>query len=199
MPLSCSINQFEMRKIILSQHVSLDGFMAGPNGEMNWIKVDSEMFDLVGSFTDEADAAIYGRTTYEMMDSYWPTAADKPNASKHDRHHSTWYNEAEKIVISKTMKDVVKNNTTIINDNIADEVAKIKHQPGKNIMVFGSPSVSRLLIANNLVDDYWLFINPVILGEGLPLFSNPVHRIHLQLAANHAFGCGVIGLHYTAV
>ena len=89
-----------MRKIILSQHASLDGFVAGPNGEMDWILLDDEMFDLVGSFTDAADTGLYGRVTYELMDNYWPDAGNKPNASKHDIQHSTWYNNVQKIVVS---------------------------------------------------------------------------------------------------
>ncbi len=93
-----------MRKIISHMHVSLDGFAAGPNGEMNWIKLDNEAFDHVKQLTDESDAAIYGRVTWEMMDNYWPTAGDKPDASKHDKEHSEWYNSIEKFVISKSLK-----------------------------------------------------------------------------------------------
>ena len=85
-------------------HVSLDGFVAGPKGEMDWIKLDDEMFDLVGGFTNEADTALYGRVTWEMMDNYWPTAANKPNATKHDIEHSQWYNKVDKLVLSKTMR-----------------------------------------------------------------------------------------------
>src|SRR5678816_3491540 len=101
-----------MRKIIVSLHVSLDGFLAGPKGEMDWIKLDEEMFDMVASLTDEADTALYSRVTYEMMESYWPTAAHLPKASKHDIEHSNWYNQVDKIVLSKTMKDIKKDKTT---------------------------------------------------------------------------------------
>src|SRR5215218_8310632 len=110
-----------MRKIILSLHTTLDGFVAGPNGEMDWIKLDNELFDLVGTFTDDADTALYGRVTYQMMDNYWPTAADQPNATKHDIEHSKWYNTVDKIVLSKTIKGNAAKKTTVISDNVAIE------------------------------------------------------------------------------
>src|ERR1700759_4036668 len=106
-----------MRKIISFMHISLDGFVAGPNGEMNWIKVDAELFDYVGERIGKTDTALYGRVTYDMMEGYWPTAGDEPDASKHDIEHSAWYNRAHKVVLSKTLKDAQLNNTTIISDN----------------------------------------------------------------------------------
>ncbi|QEC66512.1 dihydrofolate reductase [Panacibacter ginsenosidivorans] len=185
-----------MRKIIICLHTTLDGFVAGPNGEMDWIKLDDEMFDLVGTFTDKADTALYGRVTYEMMDNYWPTAADKHNATKHDIEHSNWYNGVEKIVISKTMQNKQANKTTFIGNNIPDEINKTKQRPGKNIMIFGSPSASHTLMEHNLIDEYWLFVNPVLLGQGIPLFAKIQSRTALELITSKKFGCGVIGLHY---
>ena len=102
-----------MRKIISFMHISLDGFVAGLNGEMDWIKVDEEIFDYVGKRINEGDTALYGRVTYQMMENYWPTAADSPTASKHDIEHSKWYNKVHKVVLSKTMKDADLTNTTI--------------------------------------------------------------------------------------
>src|SRR4051812_32952148 len=125
-----------MRKIISSMHISLDGFVAGPNGEMNWIKVDEELFDHVGKRVSESDTALYGRVTYDMMESYWPTAGDEPDASKHDKEHSKWYMNAHKIVLSKTLKGADLPNTTIISDNLADNLNKIKQQPGSDILIF---------------------------------------------------------------
>ncbi|HWJ28077.1 MAG TPA: dihydrofolate reductase family protein [Flavisolibacter sp.] len=87
-----------MRKLVLFMHVSLDGYVAGPNGEMDWITVNEDIFDYAGRRTNEADTALYGRVTYQMMEGYWPTAADHPNASKHDIEHSAWYNKLEKLV-----------------------------------------------------------------------------------------------------
>src|SRR5215218_5879649 len=93
-----------MRKLISFMHISLDGFVGGPNGEMDWIKVDEEIFDYAGKMTKDSDLALYGRKTYEMMEGYWPTAADSPNPSKHTIEHAAWYNKVQKIVISKTLE-----------------------------------------------------------------------------------------------
>lgn len=90
-----------MRKIISSAHISLDGFVAGLNGEMNWIKVDEEIFDHLGMRIRETDTALYGRVTYETMESDWPAAGDQPDAGKHEIDHSKWYNKAHKIVCPK--------------------------------------------------------------------------------------------------
>jgi dihydrofolate reductase len=185
-----------MRKIVLSLHTTLDGFVAGPNGEMNFFKVDEELFDLVGMFTNEADTALYGRITYEMMNSYWPTAANQPNASKHDIEHSTWYNRVQKIVISKSMKGAAIDKTTVVSDNVAEEIQKLKNAEGKNIMMFGSPTAAHTLMEHNLIDEYWLFVNPILLGEGIPVFSKIKKQVHLELVNEVRFNSGVIGLNY---
>src|ERR1700761_4235797 len=131
-----------MRKIISFMHISLDGFVAGPNGEMNWIKVDEEIFDFVATMTAKADAALYGRVTYEMMQSYWPEAGKQPDASRHDKEHSDWYNSVTKVVLSKTISEKGLENTIVIGDQLADNINKIKKQDGKDILIFGSPQAS---------------------------------------------------------
>ena len=143
-----------MRKIISFMHISLDGFVAGPNGEMDWIKVDEEIFDYVGKRINEGDTALYGRVTYQMMENYWPTAADSPTASKHDIEHSKWYSKVHKVVLSKTMKDEGLTNTTIISDNLSDRINEIKQQSGPDIALFGSPTATHSLIQLNLIDGY---------------------------------------------
>ena len=188
-----------MRKIIISMHVSLDGFVGGPNGEMDWIHVDDEIFDLVNGYTMEADVALYGRNTYEMMNAYWPTAADQPNASRHDREHSAWYNEVDKIVLSKTMHGFSTGKTTFIGEDTAEEISKIKNSEGKNILVFGSPSAAHFLMEQNLVDEYWLFVNPILIGHGIPMFSGILSRTHLRLESSRNFPYGVTALHYTVL
>jgi dihydrofolate reductase len=188
-----------MRKIISFMHISLDGFVAGPNGEMDWIKVDEELFDHVGKRISEGDTALYGRVTYEMMESYWPTAGTQPGASKHDIEHSKWYSKVHKVVLSKTMKDEGLPNTTIISDNLADRINKIKQSPngGKDILLFGSPTATHSLIQQNLIDGYWLFVNPIILGRGIPLFADIKNKIKLNLLTTKQFTCGVTELNYT--
>ncbi len=185
-----------MRKIISFMHISLDGFVAGPNGEMNWIKVDEEIFDYVGKRISEGDAALYGRVTYQMMENYWPTAGDKPKASKHDIEHSKWYNKIHKVVLSKTMKDADLTNTTIISDNLVDRINEIKQQPGNEMLLFGSPTATHSLMQLNLIDGYWLFVNPIILGQGIPLFVDIKDKIKLNLVTTRQFTCGVTELNY---
>ncbi len=185
-----------MRNIISFMHISLDGFVAGPNGEMDWIKVNEEIFDFVAQRISESDTAMYGRVTYQMMESYWPTAAEKPNASKHDTEHSKWYKEVHKIVLSKTMESQDSNKTTIINNNIADRINEIKQQEGKDILLFGSPSATHSLIQQNLIDGYWLFVNPIVLGKGIPLFVNIKEKINLKLLSTKQFFNGVTELNY---
>ncbi len=180
-------------------HISLDGFVAGPNGEMNWIKVDQEIFDFVGKRISEGDTALYGRVTYEMMENYWPTAADKPNASRHDIEHSRWYKHVHKVVLSKTMKSDGLPNTTIISDNLLDSINEIKKSPDgghKDILLFGSPTATHSLIQMDLIDGYWLFVNPIILGRGVPLFTDIKDKIKLQLLNSRSFTSGVTELNY---
>jgi dihydrofolate reductase len=177
-------------------HISLDGFVAGPNGEMDWIKVDDEIFDFVGKRINRSDTALYGRVTYEMMENYWPTAGDQPNASKHDIEHSKWYSKAKKIVLSKTMTEAGLTNTTVISNHLSDRINEIKQQEGEDILLFGSPAATHSLIQQGLIDGYWLFVNPVILGQGIPLFTDIKDKIQLKLLSTRPFTCGVTELNY---
>ena len=185
-----------MRNLIFFMHTSLDGFVAGLNGEMDWIKVDEEMFDFVATMTEQADTALYGRVTYEMMQSYWPKAGEQPNASKHDIEHSTWYNRVSKVVLSRTMKETGLQNTTVINDQLSEKINSIKHRGDKNILIFGSPRASQSLLNQGLIDEFWLFVNPIILGQGMPLFKNITGTTKLKFVGSKTFSCGVIALHY---
>jgi dihydrofolate reductase len=198
-----------MRKIISFMHISLDGFVAGPNGEMDWIKVDEEIFDYVGKRIGEGDTALYGRVTYQMMESYWPGAGDKPTASRHDIEHSKWYNKVHKVVLSTTMNpdsywDQGSTNTKIISDNLSDRINEIKQSRNggsQDILLFGSPTATHSLMQLNLIDGYWLFVNPIILGRGIPLFVdiNPDSyrdKVKLKLLTTRQFACGVTELNY---
>jgi len=177
-------------------HTSLDGFVAGLKGELDWAKIDDEMFDFVATMTDTADTALYGRVTYEIMQSYWPNAGKEPNASKHDKEHSAWYNKVSKVVLSKTISEKGLDNTTIISGQLTDNINKIKKQDGKNILIFGSPRASQSLLNEGLIDEFWLFVNPIIVGQGMPLFKDITGTTKLKLVESKTFACGVIALHY---
>jgi dihydrofolate reductase len=185
-----------MRNLIFFMHTSLDGFVAGQNGEMKWIKLDEEMFDFVATMTAQSDTALYGRVTYEMMQSYWPEAGEQPNASKHDKEHSKWYNNVSKVVLSKTMQETGLHNTKVISDQLSENINRLKEKDGKNILIFGSPRASQSLLNEGLIDEFWLFVNPIILGKGMLLFKDITGTTKLKLAESKTFACGVIALHY---
>lgn len=177
-------------------HISLDGFVAGLNGEMDWIKIDEEIFDHVSKRIGESDTALYGRVTYQMMENYWPTAGEKTTATKHDIEHSKWYRKVHKIVLSKTLIESGLTDTRIIRDNLTDRINEIKQQAGEDILLFGSPAATHSLIQLNLIDGYWLFVNPIILGQGTPLFVDIKDKIKLRLLTTRQFTCGVTELNY---
>jgi len=183
-----------MRNLVLFMHISLDGLVARPDGAMDWIKVSDEMFEYANARTQVADAALYGRKTFEMMDAYWPTAADGPNASKHDVEHATWYNKTLKYVVSETAAQQNTDKIKFISDDVKAQISGLKKEEGGEIIMFGSPGLARYLMQEGLVDEFWLFINPIVLGAGVPLFPNT--EIKLKLEKSTAFADGVLGVHY---
>ena len=185
-----------MRKIVAFMHVSLDGFVAGTNGELNWVNLDNELFAFAGARIAKTDTALYGRLTYQMMEAYWPTAADKPNPSNHDIEHSKWYKKVNKIVLSKTLDEKKLVNTKVIGNNLDQEIVDLKNTSGSEILLFGSPTATHSLMAEDLIDEYWLFVNPVLLSEGIPLFSKIKNRHALTYISSKVFPSGVVCLHY---
>src|SRR4030095_10547768 len=145
----------------------------------------------------KGDTALYGRVTFQMMEDYWPTAGDKPTATRHDIEHSKWYSKVHKVVLSKTMKEADLPNTKIISDNLSNNINEIKQQAGEDILLFGSPEATHSLIQQNLIDGYWLFVNPIILGRGIPLFADIKDTIKLNLLTTRQFTSGVTELNYT--
>lgn len=185
-----------MGKIVLFMHSSLDGFAAGAKREMNWIHVDQEIFDYVEERIAKTNTALYGRATFQMMESYWPTAADQPGASKHDKVHAAWYKTAHKVVLSNTLNEATFTNTTVIGDDYATALRKLKQEKTGEILLFGSPTTAHALLAENLIDECWLFVNPVLLGDGVPAFKGIKERQPLKLVKAHVFSSGVVCLHH---
>lgn len=180
-------------------HVSLDGFVGGPNGEMDWILIDEKMFDFVAERTNQSDCALYGRKTWQMMDGYWPNAGSQPNASKHDIEHSQWYNKVDKFVLSKTMKSDPSKKVHVIGNDLNKEVNDLKNGPGKEILIFGSPTATHSLLGLGLVDEFWLFVNPVLLGKGIPMFAEIKETTKLKFLKSHVFHNGVVVLSYEKI
>ncbi|MCD9020735.1 dihydrofolate reductase family protein [Cohnella silvisoli] len=188
-----------MRKVVLFMHLSLDGYAAGPKGELNWIPYDEESMNYADEVVSTVGSPIYGRVTFELMESYWPTVPNNPSSSKRDIDHANWYEKIEKIVISRSLDRVESSHTTLIKANIAEEIAKLKQQPGKDLVIFGSPSIARTFIELGLIDEYRLTISPVILGSGITVFNDLKDKINLKLLDSRTLRSGLIALHYQQV
>jgi dihydrofolate reductase len=185
-----------MRNIIFLMHVSLDGFVAGPNGEMDWIAYGDDLQEYVYTLHATTDAAIYGRVTYEMMQGYWPTLLSDPDSP--EVAHARWYDNATKIVISRTLENDEALKRHVIGENIAEEINKIKQQPGKDIWLLGSPSTAQEFMRLDLIDEYRINVNPVVLGHGKRLFEG-VADLKLNLLEAKPFKDGEIVLRYEPV
>jgi dihydrofolate reductase len=185
-----------MRKVVLFMHLSLDGFAGGPNGELNFLTYDQELQQYADELVKTVGSPMYGRTTYQLMESYWPTVLAKPDAPAHALEHARWVENVQKIVFSKTLNGVTWNNTLLIKDNIAEEVKKLKQQPGKDLVIFGSPGLAKTLMDLGLIDEYKLTVHPVILGSGISFFRNNTLRSTLRLLDLKTLKSGVVTLHY---
>jgi dihydrofolate reductase len=185
------------RKLILIAHLSLDGFAAGLQGELDGFEAAEENLEFVCDLTETADTALFGRNSFELLDKYWPTAKDHPGATKGEVRYSNWYNAAHKIVFSKTRNNPNRSDLTVLSENITQEIINIKNQPGKDILIFGSPASAQLLMKEGLIDCYWIFINPVLFGKGIPLFKDLEDRIKLKLITTKLFSNGEIALQYS--
>ena len=185
-----------MKELNLIAQTSLDGFVAGPKGEFDNFIGGEENLEFVCSITDEADAAMFGRITFELLNTGWPTAADKPGATKNEIKYSNWYNSASKIVFSRTLINGNSKNLHVISDNLLAEVNKIKRQEGKNILIFGSPTVVHELLNLNLIDHIWLIVHPVVFGDGIPLFRKRNRAIRFGLITSDQLSNGTLGNKY---
>lgn len=185
-----------MRKVVAFMHVSLDGFVGRTNGELNWVRIDEEINPYVDQLIRTADTALYGRTTYQMMHSYWPTVPTDPSSGQREIEHAHWVERVAKIVFSTTLERADWNNTTLVKDHISEEIKKLKAVPGKDLMIFGSPRLTHSFMALDLIDEYRLTVNPVVLGSGIPLFAGQIKPVNLRLLESRAFRSGVVALGY---
>lgn len=191
-----------MRKVISLIHVSLDGFAAGPNDELDWIAYDDELEQYAHSLHATTDAVIWGRRTYELMAGYWLTVPGNPASTPAELEHARWLDDATKIVVSRTLDRVEWNdapNTVLIKDNIADEINRFKQQPGKDIWFLGSVMLAQTFMRLDLIDEYRLNINPTVLGRGKPLFASLTRDFPLKLLDAQTLKSGVVVLRYEPV
>jgi dihydrofolate reductase len=185
-----------MRKVIYSMSVSLDGFIAGPGGEIDWSVPDEELHRFHNEHVRELGAHFCGRRLYEVM-LYWETADENPSAPEHVLEFARIWKSLPKIVFSKTLERV-EGNSRLVRDGIADEVARLKEQPGADLAV-GGAGLAAAFMKLGLVDEYRLFVNPVVLGAGTPYFPALDERIGLELVETRTFGSRVVYLRYRRV
>ena len=181
-----------MRKIIVFENVTLDSFMSGPNGEFDWAVQDNEVTQNSKEGNYSIDMFLFGRVTYDIMASFWPTPAGKSA----NPVFANALNTTPKIVFSRTLEKADWNNTRVVKELTKEEILKLKQEPGKNMMIFGSGTLIEQLTNLGLIDEYQLMVNPVILGKGKPLFKGIKDRIHLKLADTKTFKNGVVLLQY---
>jgi dihydrofolate reductase len=179
-----------MRKLIAAINMTLDGFC-----DHTAMIADDEIHQHYNDLLSNADTLIYGRTTYQLMESYWPSIVKNPTGNKPTDDFAVLIDNISKIVFSRTLKNVDWKNTKLKKEVIKEEVLELKQQGGKNILV-GSPSLIVALTQLDLIDEYQLGVQPIVLGSGLPLFKNVKDRINLKLLKTKTFGCGAIALYY---
>ncbi|MGZ3695926.1 MAG: dihydrofolate reductase family protein [Bdellovibrionota bacterium] len=184
-----------MAKIISLMHLSLDGFAAGPKGEMNWIHHDGEVFEHVSKFISRVGTGIYGPVTFQMMESFWPSILDNPGSDDLEMRHAKWYQGAKKVVCSRTVKSLENKSAELITGNLEQEIQKLKLGSDKDMMIFGSPRLVQSLARLELIDEYLINVNPILLGGGVRMFEDlPTTKLALESATK--LGSGVVGLHY---
>ena len=179
-----------MRKLILSINVSLDGF-----ADHTVAIADDEMHDFYTHQLDELDGVLFGRKTYQLFEDYWPHAADDPKASSSMLAFADKINAIPKFVFSNTLQNVTWNNTQLIKGDLQEQVARLKAGNGKPISV-GGLHLIKALTERSLIDEYWLLIQPVLVGTGRLLFEGLRNRPVLKLADTRSFHSGVVLLHY---
>ena len=181
-----------MRRLTVFNLVTLDGFFAGQGGDISWHNVDEEFQELANAASNSGNTLLFGRITYELMASYWPT----PEAMKNDPIVAAGMNKAEKIVFSRTLDRVDWNNTRLVKSDMIAEIRKLKQQSGKELTVLGSGSIVSQLTQERLIDEYEILLNPVVIGRGKTMFEGVKGRFSLKLTKTRVFGNGNILLNY---
>ncbi|WP_409965676.1 putative protein YyaP [Mycovorax composti] len=183
-----------MKKIILDLTVSLDGFIEGNNKEIDWIVFDDELAETLYRFADEIDTVLYGRVSYEAYGNYVP--AD--DASQFEKDFYAQIHTKRKYVFSRQTLPLT-GNYTLIQDNIVNEVRKIKESSEKDIWLFGGAGLISTFLNHDLIDEMRITVNPVVIGGGIPLFKEINNRKNLRLINTRTYRCGVVGLYYEPI
>ena len=183
-----------MRKIVLMMSVSLDGYMEGPNREIDWHMVDDELHRHFNEQLRAMGAFLSGRVTYELMADFWPTADTDPASTEPMVDFARIWRDMPKIVFSTTLERA-EWNATVVRDVIAEDVTRLKAQPGGDLAL-GGADLAAAFMRDDLIDEYRIYVHPVLIGQGKPLFPASAGKIDLLLLDTHTFGNGVVLLHY---
>lgn len=187
------------RRLYVSMIVSLDGFIEGPNRELDWfLDGDPQFGRYCDEMIDSVGMALYGRRSYELMLSYWPNA-EREARSAADLAFARKMNALPKIVLSRTLEHAEWNNTRIVRDRVAETIADLKREPGKPLVAWAGAGLVETLSRHELVDEYRLIVHPVILGGGTPLFRNVEQRKRLKLVRTSQLGADLTLLCYEPV
>jgi dihydrofolate reductase len=193
------------RKLIVSMNITLDGYLSGPGCELDWHfkSWTQEMGDALCSQLAKADTILLGRVTYNAMAKYWPAKVSDPSCRGEDFAFANMMNSYTKIVFSKTIASTAWNNTKLLKGNLQEEISRLKKKPGKDIMVYGSGQLADALIKSGLVNEYQLWLHPVILGKGKPLFNpdsnQEQERLYLKMVNTKIFPSGVVMILYQSI
>jgi len=181
-----------MRKVIFQMMVSLDGYFEGPVKDISWHNVDEEFNEYAIETLSRVDTLLFGRVTYELMAGYWPT----PDAIRNDPVVARSMNALNKVVFSRTLDKADWANTRLVAGTIPEEIMRLKHQAGKDMAIFGSSDLAVTLIEHGLIDEFRIFVNPIVLGSGKPLFAGIRNRLDLKLISARTFHNGNVLLVY---
>lgn len=186
-----------MRSLDLIVQTSLDGFVAGVNGEFDNFIADEENLGFVCSLIADADAILMGRISFELLEAYWPTAADRPDASPNTIRYANWYNSVPRLVVSGTLKSGASEKVFIVKKNVLSEIERLKQLSGNRILIFGSPTLVDLLLSADLINNICLIVHPVLFGTGIPLFKKAGRVSQLKLLTSNKLANGTCCNQYT--
>ena len=195
-----------MSKVILSVMVSLDGLMAGRDGDLEWFRTDAEFEAEMFTVLRSVDAILFGRVSYQLLGDYWPNAETSPEAppggfTSEDQgvEFARLMNRIPKVVYSRTLERAEWGPVRIVRDHIEEDLERMKRESSKDIVLFAGAQIARYFIERDLFDEYRLMVHPVVLGEGLPLFTPETPRRDLRLLRTRTFASGVVLLHHERV
>jgi dihydrofolate reductase len=179
-----------MRKLKLQVQMTIDGYIAGPNGEMDWTNRnwDNRLKNYVGEVTEPVDCIILGRKLAQGFIPYWASHPQEEGANK--------FNATKKVVFTKTLEKSEWDNTVLAKGDLVDEIAKLKQHDGKDIIAYGGATFVSALVKHGLIDEFHLFINPTLIGSGLTIFRELGSNQNMVLVKSTSFDCGIVVLNY---